>query len=185
MKKLKHILAVLTVSLTFWTSFAQTETAPQTGLENKLKELFPDAAITKTKDLDGFSESYQLVLNEPLDHNNPKKGTFKHYVYLSHLDFKSPMVIETEGYAARYKKTELSSLLHTNQVIVEYRFSRLIRICRVFLPTHKNRRPQKNASIILKKYEIFDPPYQSYSPSLPRLIDSLNDWSKSVLDYSD
>ena len=122
MKKLKHILVVLTVSLTFWTSFAQTETASQTGLENKLKELFPDAAITKTKDLDGFSESYQLVLHEPLDHNNPKKGTFKHYVYLSHLDFKSPMVIETEGYAARYKKTELSSLLHTNQVIVEYRF---------------------------------------------------------------
>ncbi|KIC01730.1 hypothetical protein OA88_12425 [Flavobacterium sp. JRM] len=122
MKKLKHILLLLVVSLTSYLSFAQTETAVKTDLENKLSQLFPGVEITKMKDLEGFKESYQLVLNEPLDHKNPKKGTFKHYIYLSHIDFNSPMVIETEGYAARYTKTELSSLLNANQVIVEYRF---------------------------------------------------------------
>lgn len=122
MKKLQHIVLVLTATFTFLTGFAQTETAIKTSLESKLAQLFPGAEITKMKDLEDFTESYQLVLNEPLDHNNPKKGTFKHYIYLSHLDFKKPMIIETEGYAARYKKTELSSLLHANQVIVEYRF---------------------------------------------------------------
>lgn len=122
MKKLKHILLLLVVSFATCISFAQAETTTQTDLEKKLAQLFPDSEITKIKDLDGFKESYQLVLNEPLDHKNPKKGTFKHYIYLSHLDFNSPMVIETEGYAARYSKTELSSLLHANQLIVEYRF---------------------------------------------------------------
>ncbi|KIA97070.1 hypothetical protein OA93_15905 [Flavobacterium sp. KMS] len=122
MKKLKHILLLLVVSLTSYLSFAQTETAVKTDLENKLSQLFPGVEITKMKDLEGFKESYQLVLNEPLDHKNPKKGTFKHYIYLSHVGFNSPMVIETEGYAARYTKTELSSLLNANQVIVEYRF---------------------------------------------------------------
>ncbi|MCV9933516.1 S28 family serine protease [Flavobacterium sp. LS1R47] len=122
MKKLKHILLLLVVSLISCLSFAQTETAIKTDLENKLSQLFPGVEVTKMKDLEGFTESYQLVLNEPLDHKNPKKGTFKHYIYLSHLDFNSPMIIETEGYAARYTKTELSTLLNANQVIVEYRF---------------------------------------------------------------
>lgn len=122
MKKLKHALLLLFISFVSYFSYAQTETTIKTDLENKLTQLFPDSEITKIKDLEGFTESYQLVLNEPLDHKNPKKGTFKHYIYLSHLDFNNPMVIETEGYAARYTKTELSTLLNANQVIVEYRF---------------------------------------------------------------
>lgn len=122
MKKLQHLVILLTTSLLFLTSFAQTQTANKSSLEIKLIQLFPGAEVNKIKDFENFSESYELVLNEPLDHKNPKKGTFKHYIYLSHLDFKKPMIIETEGYAARYRKTELSSLLNANQLIVEYRF---------------------------------------------------------------
>jgi hypothetical protein len=122
MKKIQHILLLLLVAFYPYYGFSQTETAVRTDLEKKLIELFPKAEITAKKNLEGYSESYQLVLEEPLDHKHPEKGTFKHYVYLSHADFNKPMVIETEGYAARYVKNEVSTLLHANQVIVEYRF---------------------------------------------------------------
>ena len=90
--------------------------------EQKLGQLFPDAEITKMEPKDHFSKSFQLVLNEPLDHNNYSAGTFKHYVYLSHTDFKKPMVLITEGYNANPSTYELSKIFKGNQVQVEYRF---------------------------------------------------------------
>lgn len=91
-------------------------------LEHAIKELFPNAVLNKLENLEGYQASYQVVIDQPLDHKNPKKGSFKHYLYLSHSDFNKPMVIETEGYKARYVKNEVSSLLNANQLIVEYRF---------------------------------------------------------------
>lgn len=88
----------------------------------KLQDVFPDAEITEISNLDGFKVTYQIVLNEPLDHSDPSKGTFKHYIYLSHNDFKLPTVIETEGYQAYVRTKEMSKILKGNQVIVEYRF---------------------------------------------------------------
>ncbi|AMA49700.1 S28 family serine protease [Flavobacterium covae] len=88
----------------------------------KLQEIFNKASIEKIKNLKDFTESYKIVLDEPLDHNDLSKGTFKHCIYLSHKDFSKPMVIETEGYDARYEKNEVTSLLDANQLIIEYRF---------------------------------------------------------------
>ena len=128
MKKLKSILLILVVVFNFQLNFAQTETKSQTeaiaptDLQKKLIDLFPKAEISLLKNLEGYTESYQIVLEEPLDHAHPEKGTFKHYIYLSHSDLKSPMVLVTEGYAARYEKNEASALLKANQLIVEYRF---------------------------------------------------------------
>lgn len=91
-------------------------------LEIAIKELYPNAILNKLENLEGYQYSYQIIIDQPLDHNDPEKGTFKHYLYLSHIDFNKPMVIETEGYKARYVKNEVSSLLNANQLIVEYRF---------------------------------------------------------------
>jgi hypothetical protein len=122
MKKINNaFLSLLFVCCSF-SGFSQTETIVQTDLHRKLIELFPAATISEIKNLDGFSESYQLILDEPLDHKNPDKGTFKHYIYLSHSDYKSPMVIETHGYNTGNIKSEVSKLLNANQVAVEYRF---------------------------------------------------------------
>lgn len=90
--------------------------------EQKLEQLFPDAEITKTEPKDHFSKSFQLILNQPLDHNNYDAGTFKHYIYLSHTDFKKSMVLITEGYNANPSTYELSKIFKGNQVQVEYRF---------------------------------------------------------------
>lgn len=120
--KIKNILLILSFIFCSYLSFAQTGTIAPTDLKKKLIELFPDAEISEIKNLEGYTESYQLILNEPLDHKHPEKGTFKHYIYLSHCDFNSPMVIETHGYNTGNIKSEVSKLLNSNQVAVEYRF---------------------------------------------------------------
>lgn len=120
--KIKNIVLILSFIFCFYLSFAQTGTIAQTDLKKKLIEMFPDAGISEIKNLEGYTESYQLILNEPLDHKHPEKGTFKHYIYLSHCDFNNPMVIETHGYNTGNIKSEVSKLLNANQVAVEYRF---------------------------------------------------------------
>jgi hypothetical protein len=128
MKQIKRILVVAFIVVNGLTGFARTQVKtqqnaiPPTFLEGRLLDLFPKAEISVQKNLDGFTESYQLILDEPLDHKHPEKGSFKHYIYLSHVDYKKPMILVTEGYAGRYVKNELSTLLNANQVMVEYRF---------------------------------------------------------------
>ena len=90
--------------------------------EQKLGNLFPNAEITKMDAKDHFTKAYQLVLNEPLDHNNAEAGTFKHYVYLSHVNTNKPTILVTEGYNASPRTYELSKIFKGNQVQVEYRF---------------------------------------------------------------
>lgn len=90
--------------------------------QQRLEEVFPDAEITKMEVEDHFTKAFQLVLNQPLDHKNPETGTFKQYVYLSHVNDQLPVVLVTEGYNAIPKTYELSKILKGNQVQVEYRF---------------------------------------------------------------
>ena len=90
--------------------------------EQKLEYLFPTAEITSMEAKDHFKESYQVILNQLLDHNNPEAGTFKHYMYVSHYKNNAATVFITEGYNARPQTYELSTLLEANQVMVEYRF---------------------------------------------------------------
>jgi hypothetical protein len=102
--------------------FAQVETVEKISLEQSLETLFPDAEIIKTEPKDHFKEAFTLILNEPLDHNDPEAGTFKHYIYLSHAGFEKPSVLVTEGYNAWPRTYELSKIFEGNQVQVEYRF---------------------------------------------------------------
>ncbi len=90
--------------------------------QQQLEKLFPNAEITKMDAKDHFTTAFQLVLNEPLDHKNPEAGTFKHYVYLSHVEESMPVVLVTEGYNATPRTYELSKIFKGNQVQVEYRF---------------------------------------------------------------
>ncbi|MFB3389059.1 S28 family serine protease [Flavobacterium sp. LAR06] len=118
MKRIQRLLLLAVIVLSPYYGSAQTASI----LLQKLTELFPNAEITAIENLEGYSESYQLILNEPLDHKNPQNGTFKHYMYLSHLDFSKPMVIETHGYSTNNIKSEVSKLVNANQIAVEYRF---------------------------------------------------------------
>ncbi|MFD1293421.1 S28 family serine protease [Lutibacter holmesii] len=123
MKLYRSIFFIVALSLSVVScKTIQLEPVEILTFKQQLEQLFPDAEITKMEAKDHFTKAYQLVLNEPLDHKNPEAGTFKHYVYLSHVDEELPVVLVTEGYNARPQTYEMSKILKGNQVQVEYRF---------------------------------------------------------------
>ena len=119
MNRKSFIITLFLLCLNYFEVSAQESSV---NLQQKLIELFPKAIITRIDNLENYTESYQLILDEPLDHKHPEKGTFQHYIYLSHLGYDRPIVIETHGYNTENIKSEVSSLLQANQVAVEYRF---------------------------------------------------------------
>ncbi|MBU1101238.1 MAG: peptidase [Bacteroidetes bacterium] len=86
-------------------------------------ENIPGATIEKLEADSTFSIRYKIMLEQPLDHNNPDNGIFNQRIYLSHLLFEKPMVIVTEGYSARHNYCEeLCNILGANQLFVEHRY---------------------------------------------------------------
>ncbi|MCK5838868.1 MAG: hypothetical protein KAG99_03420, partial [Bacteroidales bacterium] len=74
-----------------------------------------------------FKEAFLLQFEQPIDHNDPDGPSFSQRVFLFHHDFPKPVVLVTEGYAARYAENpafiyELSDYLDANQIIVEHRY---------------------------------------------------------------
>ncbi|MCF8232247.1 MAG: aminopeptidase [Bacteroidales bacterium] len=74
-----------------------------------------------------FESKYMLMVNQPIDHDNPEGPSFSQRVFLSHIDYEKPVVFITEGYSAYYAISsryvhELSALLGANQVTVEHRY---------------------------------------------------------------
>lgn len=122
MKLFKYILLFIALSFSITSCRVQLEPIEILTFQQKLEKLFPSAEITKLEEKDHFSSEYQLILNQPLDHKNPSKGSFKQYVYLSHINENLPTVIVTEGYNANPRTYELTKILKGNQVQVEYRF---------------------------------------------------------------
>lgn len=114
------VLFILGISLV--SCKTSKDTLANLTFKEKLQVLFPTSEISPIDVTDHFKESYQVILNQPLDHNNPEAGTFKHYMYVSHFKNDAPTVLITEGYNARPRTYELSTLLDANQVMVEYRF---------------------------------------------------------------
>ena len=98
--------------------------AQETELLKFLKTI-PGAEIVK-KDSSVFQEFYIVMLPQAIDHNNPDSPTFKQRIFVGHEGFDKPTVLETEGYGADWVtpklKTEVTTLLHGNQLYVEHRY---------------------------------------------------------------
>lgn len=74
-----------------------------------------------------FKEKYVLFVEQPVDHSNPSKGTYRQRVIVMVADYNAPAVLVTEGYGAAYGlnpryREEISNLLNTNIVLVEHRY---------------------------------------------------------------
>lgn len=122
MKNIQKILFLLIIVFTISSCFTEKPILESLTFKEQLQTLFPDAKIDSVKIADHFNGAFELTLQQPLDHNSLKAGTFEHHIYVSHSDYNNPTVLVTEGYDARHKTYELSSLLKGNQVQVEYRF---------------------------------------------------------------
>jgi hypothetical protein len=94
---------------------------PPTLLE-RLQEL-PGLQVTAIQPLEGFSQSFQIDISQPVDHQDAGAGTFSQRFYLSHRDEDAPMVFYTSGYGiSRNFEPELSALLKSNQILLVHRF---------------------------------------------------------------
>ncbi|MCL6293978.1 S28 family serine protease [Jejuia spongiicola] len=122
MNSIKKILVLFLVSISIYSCKESKVNFDALTFEEQLKVLFPTAEISPVKVEDHFKKAYQLILKQPLDHSNIEAGSFNHYVYISHTDYLKPTVLVTEGYSAKHKTYELSKVLQSNQVMVEYRF---------------------------------------------------------------
>ena len=77
----------------------------------------------KIETMGGYESSYKIFIEQPLDHDNPGVGTFTQKLYLNHINSDENIVMVTEGYMApRNYIYELTSILQSNQLIVEHRY---------------------------------------------------------------
>ena len=109
----------------FWTALTvllAMQLSAQTDIEKRLF-LQEDLIFKKIRNQDGFAASYQLMIKQPLDHNDEAAGYFYQRVYLNHRGFDNPNVMATAGYdRPRNRIFELANYLDANQIDVEHRF---------------------------------------------------------------
>src|SRR5215472_5589554 len=97
---------------------------PESELYRQLKSM---PGVVEVKEARGdsrlFKESYEVMFEQPLDHQNPAGEKFRQRFFLSHNDYSKPVLLGTEGYAAHGNSvSELQRILVGNQVTVEHRF---------------------------------------------------------------
>jgi len=79
--------------------------------------------VTEIAPLEGFLQSFQIDVSQPVDHSNPAAGTFGQRFYLSHRDLDKPMVFYTTGYGInRNWESEPAGMLQANQILLVHRY---------------------------------------------------------------
>jgi len=97
------------------------------SLQDRIKALPDIISVEKMEQNSFFGEAYLVNVRQPIDHRHPEKGTFPQRVFVSHLDYDSPVVFITEGYGGGYAASsrhlnELCPILKANQLFVEHRY---------------------------------------------------------------
>lgn len=93
----------------------------------KLQEIFGKNNVISL-DSSAFKEYYQIKIPQLINHDDPNSAIFSQQVLLGIADPAAPTVMQTEGYAIPknyndpHYKTELTTLLNANQILVEHRF---------------------------------------------------------------
>lgn len=93
--------------------------------EEVLKKLqqIPQVSGIQKMDVDFFEEYYQFWFEQPIDHTDPSKGTFKQRVLLGHKKTDAPVIVSLEGYyITSPEAVELTTLFKGNQLTIEHRF---------------------------------------------------------------
>ncbi|MFI1013186.1 S28 family serine protease [Streptomyces sp. NPDC020965] len=83
----------------------------------------PGMSIIEEKPSPGY-RFFVLNYAQPVDHRNPRKGTFQQRLTLLHKDTTRPTVFFTSGYGLNTnpRRSEPTTIIDGNQVSMEYRF---------------------------------------------------------------
>lgn len=94
----------------------------QDGLLERLRQI-PQISEIRELQTGSFAQAYQFRFEQPVDHTDPSKGSFKQQVVLGHSRADAPVVVQLEGYAmTSLSPAELTTLFKANQLMIEYRF---------------------------------------------------------------
>lgn len=142
MKKLLTLLVAVCISFSV---------QAQQNFMDKIRAVFPNAIIKELGKDYFYQQEYMVTIQQPLDHCDKKKGYFPQRFFLSHYNQEAPMLFVTEGYSAGPRHYELSDILKSNQVIIEYRFNGLSRPDTVDYKYLTNEQAMRDLHLINKK----------------------------------
>jgi hypothetical protein len=125
MKLANHFCAIfLLIIFTSCTSTQQivTPTLEKSTFE-KLAAIKNVVSIEKKEVVSHFDENYEIWFEQPLDHNNASKGTFRQRVFLGFESTSQAVIVELKGYNIGSEKAgELASHYEANQLTIEHRY---------------------------------------------------------------
>ncbi|MFD6417826.1 S28 family serine protease [Streptomyces sp. NPDC060194] len=103
-----------------------TATGAATAAEPDIKErllAIPGMSLVEEKPYTGY-RYFVLNYTQPVDHRNPRKGTFQQRLTVLHKDTARPTVFQTSGYnvSTNPGRSEPTRIVDGNQVSMEYRF---------------------------------------------------------------
>lgn len=87
---------------------------------NEVDALFQ--RLSTSNDISVQKAEFTIDVMQPLDHFSKNSEQFPQRIYVKHVGFDRPVVLVTEGYGARDRRSELSELLNANEIRVEYRY---------------------------------------------------------------
>ncbi|MEU4121193.1 S28 family serine protease [Streptomyces virginiae] len=107
-------------------STAQAATAAEPAAAADIKDQIlgiPGMSLIEEKPYPGY-RFFVLNYEQPVDHRQPWKGTFKQRLTLLHKDVSRPSVFFTSGYNVNTnpRRSEPTTIVDGNQVSLEYRF---------------------------------------------------------------
>lgn len=89
----------------------------------KLASIKNVVSIEKRDLVSHFDENYEIWFEQPIDHNNLSKGTFKQRVFLGFENDTLPVIVELRGYGIGPESAgELAKHYKANQLTIEHRY---------------------------------------------------------------
>jgi hypothetical protein len=89
----------------------------------KLASIKNVVRIDKREKVSHFDENYEIWFEQPIDHNDLSKGTFKQRVFLGFENPSQPVIVELQGYGIYSEAAgELANHYNANQLTIEHRY---------------------------------------------------------------
>jgi hypothetical protein len=89
----------------------------------KLASIENVVIIEKRTSLDHFDENYEIWFEQPIDHEDQSKGTFRQKVFLGFENNTAPVIVELQGYWIYTENAgELATHYNANQLTIEHRY---------------------------------------------------------------
>ena len=118
-------VSLLLVLLLVSCKTSQTVIAPTIEVSNfeKLAYIKNIVSVEKRDLVSHFDENYEMWFEQPIDHNDLTKGTFKQRVFLGFENDTLPVIVELRGYGIGPESAgELANHYKANQLTIEHRY---------------------------------------------------------------